>query len=146
MQPARAEGAYYYDTDGNQWTDFTSGIGVVNTGHCHPRIVKAIQKQAETLMHAQINTVIAPAVLDCLTELNTVTPDNIDYFFLSNSGAEATEGAVKLARQATGRQNVITFQGSFHGRTALTMAMTNAKTVYRAGRSLCPIRRRMRWG
>ncbi len=133
MQPARAEGIYYYDTDDNRWTDFTSGIGVVNTGHCHPRIVKAIQQQAETVIHAQINTVISPAALDCVNELNTVTPENIDCFFLSNSGAEATEGAIKLARQATGRQNVITFQGSFHGRTALTMAMTNSKTVYRAG-------------
>ena len=133
MQPVRAEGAYYYDADGQQWTDFTSGIGVVNTGHCHPRIVETIQRQAQTVIHAQINTVISPAALDCVNELNTVTPANIDCFFLSNSGAEATEGAVKLARQATGRQNVITFQGSFHGRTALTMAMTNSKTVYRAG-------------
>ncbi len=133
MQPVRAEGIYYYDADGNQWIDFTSGIGVVNTGHCHPRIVKAIQQQAATLIHGQINTVISPAALDVVNELNTVTPPHIDCFFLSNSGAEATEGAIKLARQATGRTNVITFQGSFHGRTALTMAMTNSKTVYRAG-------------
>jgi len=133
MQPTRAEGIYYYDTSGNQWTDFTSGIGVVNTGHCHPRIVAAIQKQATTLIHGQINTVISPAALDCVNELNRVTPAHIDSFFLSNSGAEATEGAIKLARQVTGRTNVITFQGSFHGRTALTMAMTNSKTVYRAG-------------
>jgi len=133
LQPVRAEGIYYYDADGNEWTDFTSGIGVVNTGHCHPRVVKAVQEQAASLMHGQINTVISPAALDCVTELNRVTPEHINSFFLSNSGAEATEGAVKLAKQATGRTNVITFQGSFHGRTALTMAMTNSKTGYRAG-------------
>lgn len=133
LQPVRAEGIYYYDADGQQWTDFTSGIGVVNTGHCHPRIVDAIQKQAATLIHGQINTVISPAAVELSHELNRITPDPIDSFFLSNSGAEATEGAVKLAKQATGRQNIITFQGSFHGRTALTMAMTNSKTGYRAG-------------
>lgn len=133
MQPERAEGIYYYDTEGNTWIDFTSGIGVVNTGHCHPRVVKAIQEQAANLIHGQINTVISPATLDLMNELNRITPPSINSFFLSNSGAEATEGAVKLARHATGRTNIITFQGSFHGRTALTMAMTNSKTVYRAG-------------
>jgi 4-aminobutyrate aminotransferase len=133
MQPVRAEGIYYYDADDNQWTDFTSGIGVVNTGHCHPRVVAAIQKQAATLIHGQINTVISPSAIDCTEELNRVTPDHIDSFFLSNSGAEATEGAVKLAKHATGRTNIITFTGSFHGRTALTMAMTNSKTAYRVG-------------
>lgn len=132
MQPVRAEGVYYYDADGTRWLDFTSGIGVVNTGHCHPRIVKAIQEQAAKLIHGQINTVVSPAALDCVNELNTVTPNHIDSFFLANSGAEATEGAVKLAKHATGRTNIITFQGSFHGRTALTMSMTNSKTVYRA--------------
>ncbi|MEM6282543.1 MAG: aminotransferase class III-fold pyridoxal phosphate-dependent enzyme [Chloroflexota bacterium] len=133
MQPVRAEGIYYYDADDNQWIDFTAGIGVVNTGHCHPRVVKAIQEQAAKLIHGQINTVISPQAVACVNELNTITPDHIDCFFLSNSGAEATEGAVKLAKQATGRTNVITFQGSFHGRTALTMSMTNSKTIYRAG-------------
>ena len=132
MQPARAEGIYYYDADDNRWIDFTSGIGVVNTGHCHPRVVRAIQEQAATLIHGQINTVIAPSAVALVNELNTITPDPIDCFFLSNSGAEATEGAVKLARQVSGKPNIITFQGSFHGRTTLTMAMTNSKTVYRS--------------
>ncbi len=133
LQPVRAEGVYYYDEDGQEWLDFTAGIGVVNTGHCHPRVVKAIQEQAANLIHGQINTVISKQAVALVNELNTITPDSIDCFFLSNSGAEATEGGIKLARQATGRTNVITFQGSFHGRTALTMAMTNSKTIYRAG-------------
>ncbi|MBL8131811.1 MAG: aminotransferase class III-fold pyridoxal phosphate-dependent enzyme [Anaerolineae bacterium] len=133
VQPVRGEGIYLYDADNTRYIDFTSGIGVTNTGHCHPRVVAAIQKQAANLIHGQINIVVSPAAIELSHRLNEVTPDGIDCFFFSNSGAEATEGAVKLARQATGRQNIIVFQGSFHGRTAQTMAMTTSKTVYRAG-------------
>ena len=133
MQPVRGEGIYLYDADGQQYMDFTSGIGVTNTGHAHPRVVQAIQEQVAQLIHGQINIVISPAVIELSNALNEVTPPEIDCFFFSNSGAEATEGAVKLARQATKRQNVIVFQGSFHGRTAQTMAMTTSKTIYRAG-------------
>jgi len=131
MQPVDAEGIYFYDAQGNQYIDFTSGIGVTNTGHCHPRIVKAIQEQAQKLIFGQMNIVISPPAVDLAEALNGVTPDAIDSFFFSNSGAEAVESATKLARHATGRRNVIVFQGSFHGRTAQTMAMTTAKTVYR---------------
>lgn len=133
MQPVRGEGVYLYDADGTQWLDFTSGIGVTNTGHSHPRVVAALQAQAANLIHGQINIVIAPAAVELSHKLNAITPENIDSFFFSNSGAEATEGAVKLARHATRRPNVIVFQGSFHGRTAQTMAMTTSKTIYRAG-------------
>jgi 4-aminobutyrate aminotransferase len=133
IQPERGEGIYLYTADGTRYADFTSGIGVTNTGHSHPRVVAAIQEQAARLIHGQINVVIAPSTVKLADTLDTVTPPEIDSFFFSNSGAEATEGAVKLARAATKRQNIITFQGSFHGRTAQTMAMTNSKTVYRAG-------------
>ncbi len=95
-------------------------------------MVKAIQEQAANLIQGQINIVIPPSTIQLADRLNTVTPESIDCFFFSNSGAEATEGAVKLARAATQRTNIITFQGSFHGRTAQTMAMTNSKTVYRS--------------
>jgi 4-aminobutyrate aminotransferase len=132
IQPERAEGIYLYEADGTRYTDFTSGIGVTNTGHCHPRVVAAIQEQAAKLIHGQINIVIPPSTVKLAETLNTVTPDSIDCFYFSNSGAEATEGAVKLARMATKRTNIITFQGSFHGRTAQTMAMTNSKSVYRS--------------
>lgn len=130
IQPEDAEGIYLYDANGNAYIDFTSGIGVTNTGHCHPRIVQAIQEQAQKLIFGQMNIVISPPALKLVEALNKITPDEIDCFFLSNSGAEAVEGAVKLARQSTGRRNVIVFQGSFHGRTAQTMAMTTAKTIY----------------
>lgn len=133
MQPQRGEGIYLYDSEGSRYIDFTSGIGVTNTGHCHPRVVAAIQAQAARLLHGQMNIVIPPSVVELSQLLNAVTPPSIDSFFFANSGAEATEGAVKLARQATKKQNIIVFQGSFHGRTAQTMAMTTSKTVYRAG-------------
>jgi 4-aminobutyrate aminotransferase len=129
----RAEGCYLYGADGQRYLDFTSGIGVTNTGHCHPRVVRAIQDQAARLLHGQANIVYSPSVLRLVEELRTVVPDHLDAFFFSNSGAEAIEGAVKLARHATGRPNIIVFQGSFHGRTNQTMAMTTSKTVYRVG-------------
>jgi 4-aminobutyrate aminotransferase len=129
----RAEGAYVYDQDGTRYLDFTSGIGVTNTGHCHPKVVQAIQEQAAKLLHGQANIIFHPPLLELAEKLRTIVPEGLDSFFFSNSGAEAVEGAVKLARHATGRPNVIVFQGSFHGRTALTMALTTSKTIYRAG-------------
>jgi 4-aminobutyrate aminotransferase len=133
LQVERGEGCYLYDTTGTRWLDFTCGIGVTNTGHCHPKVVAAIQKQAGLLIHGQANIVIHQPMLDLIRELRTIVHPSLDGFFFSNSGAEAVEGAIKLARQATGRQNIIVFQGSFHGRTVATMSLTTSKTIYRAG-------------
>ncbi|GAB4504130.1 MAG: aminotransferase class III-fold pyridoxal phosphate-dependent enzyme [Anaerolineales bacterium] len=129
----RAEGSYIYTTDGRKLLDFTCGIGVTNTGHCHPKVVEAIREQAGLFLHAQANIVIHKPMLRLIEELRQIVPPSIDGFFFSNSGAEAVEGAVKLARAATGKQNIIVFSGSFHGRTAGTMALTTSKTIYRAG-------------
>ena len=131
IQPERAEGIYIYDSAGNCYVDFTSGIGVTNTGHCHPRIVEAIQKQSESLIFGQMNIVIPPVSAQLADKLDQITPQGIDSFFFSNSGAEAVEASVKLARHKTGKSGVIVFQGSFHGRTAQTMAMTTSKYIYR---------------
>src|SRR3990172_6994783 len=131
IQPVRGEGIYLYEADGTQYTDFTSGIGVVNTGHCHPRVVDAVQTQAAKLLFAQMNIVVPPTTIALAEALNAITPPSIDSFFFSNSGAEAVEASVKLARHATGKSNIIVFQGSFHGRTAQTMAMTTSKHIYR---------------
>lgn len=128
-----AEGIYLYDAQGNRYIDFTSGIGVTSTGHCHPNVVKAIQEQASKLIFAQVNCAIPPQTLELADTLLPLMPKGVDCFFFSNSGAEAIEGAVKLAKTVTGRPNVIAFQGSFHGRTALAMALTGSKTTYRAG-------------
>jgi 4-aminobutyrate aminotransferase len=127
----RGEGAYVWDTDGTRYLDFSSGIGVTNTGHCHPRVVQAIQDQAARFIHAQVNIYYHEPVLRLVEALRQVVPPRLDSFFFANSGAEAVEASVKLARHCTGRPNVIVFQGSFHGRTAQTMAMTTSKTVYR---------------
>jgi 4-aminobutyrate aminotransferase len=127
----RGEGAYLYDVDGERYLDFTCGIGVTNTGHCHPRIVEAAREQVGKMIHAQINIIYHQPLLRLAEALREVVPPSLDTFFFSNSGAEAVEGAVKLARHATGRPNVIVFQGSFHGRTNQTMAMTTSKTIYR---------------
>jgi 4-aminobutyrate aminotransferase len=127
----RGEGSYVYTTDGTRYLDFTSGIGVTNTGHSHPTVVKAIQEQAAKFLHAQVNCYFHEPLIQLTQLLNEVTPNHLGSFFLSNSGAEAVEASVKLARHATGRSNIIVFQGGFHGRTAQTMAMTTAKTVYR---------------
>ena len=131
IQPERAEGIYLYDAEGQRYTDFTSGIGVANTGHCHPRVVQAVQAQSEKLIFGQMNIVIPPVSAALTTKLAAITPNRIDRFFLSNSGAEAVEASIKLARHATGKRGLIVFQGSFHGRTAQTMAMTTSKYIYR---------------
>jgi len=133
IEAARAEGSYIYSTDGKRYLDFTCGIGVTNTGHCHPKVVEAIRAQAGAFLHAQANIVVHQPMLQLIAELQEIVHPSIDGFFFSNSGAEAIEGAVKLARAATGRTNIIVFQGSFHGRTAGTMALTTSKTIYRAG-------------
>jgi 4-aminobutyrate aminotransferase len=129
----RGEGCYLYTTDGTTYLDFTCGIGVTNTGHCHPRVVEAIRKQAGLLLHGQVNIVFHKPLLELVNEMRTVVPPALDGFFFTNSGAEAIEGAIKLARHATGRQNIIVFQGSFHGRTVGTMSLTTSKTIYRVG-------------
>jgi 4-aminobutyrate aminotransferase len=133
IEAERAEGCYIYATNGKKYLDFTCGIGVTNTGHCHPKVVEAIRTQAGLFLHAQANIVVHQPMLQLIGELRTIVPPAIDGFFFSNSGAEALEGAVKLARAATGKPNIIVFQGSFHGRTGLTMALTTSKTIYRAG-------------
>jgi len=85
----RAEGAYVYDQDGTRYLDFTCGIGVTNTGHCHPKVVRAVQEQAAKLLHGQANIIFHPPLVELAEELRTVVPKELDCFFFSNSGAEA---------------------------------------------------------
>src|SRR5690242_12903724 len=133
LEVVEGSGCVVKTSDGTEYLDFTSGIAVASTGHCHPRVVAAIQEQAARFIHAQVNCYRNPMLEHLADRLAAVTPDGIDRFFVTNSGAEATEAAVKLARQATGRPNIIVMDGSFHGRTMLAMAMTTSKTGYRAG-------------
>jgi 4-aminobutyrate aminotransferase len=138
LQVASGEGCWITTTDGDRYLDFTAGIAVTSTGHCHPAVVEAIRTQAGRVVHAQVNCYRHDLLEPLAARLAGISPDGIDTFFFCNSGAEATEGAIKLAKQVTGRPNVIVFQGSFHGRTHLAMAMTTSKTGYRAGHTPLP--------
>ena len=138
IEAERAEGSYIYATDGRKYLDFTCGIGVTNTGHCHPAVVAAIREQAGLFLHAQANIVVHQPMLQLIEELKQIVPPSIDGFFFSNSGAEAVEGAIKLARSVTQRQAVIVFTGSFHGRTGQTMALTTSKTGYKGVSQVLP--------
>jgi 4-aminobutyrate aminotransferase len=138
LEVASGRGCVITTTSGEDYLDFTSGIAVTSTGHCHPKVVAAIAEQAGRFIHAQVNIYRHDLLERLGARLADVCPDPIDTFFFANSGSEATEGAVKLAKQVTGRPNIIVFGGSFHGRTHLTMAMTTSKTGYRAGHGPLP--------
>jgi len=130
---ARGEGVHLYDEEGRRHLDFTAGIGVTSTGHCHPRVVKAAQDQVATLIHGQYTTVMHRPLLRLTERLGEVLPEGLDTLFYLNSGSEAVEAAIRLARHATGRPNIVVFHGSFHGRTMGAAALTTAGTKFRAG-------------
>src|SRR5258706_9844438 len=125
----RGEGVYLHTTDGRRLLDFTSGIGVTNTGHAHPQVVKAIQEQAGRLLHGQANIVYHQPLIALTHALRQVLPAPLDTFFFSNSGAEILEAAVKLAKQATRRPNIIVFSGSFPRPPHPTLAVTTPQTL-----------------
>ncbi|MEV7597028.1 aminotransferase class III-fold pyridoxal phosphate-dependent enzyme [Kitasatospora sp. NPDC089797] len=129
----RGEGLHLYDADGRRYLDFTSGVGVTSTGHCHPRVVAAVREQAGRLLHGQYTTVLHDQLLTLTERLGEVLPPGLDSLFFATAGTEAVEAALRLARQATGRQNVIVFEGSFHGRTMGAASLTTAGTRFRAG-------------
>lgn len=129
----KGEGVHLYDAGGNRFLDFTAGIGVTSTGHCHPKVVAAAQAQAATLIHGQYTTVMHPRLVELSERLEAVMPAGIDTFFYASAGTEAVEASLRLVRQATGRPNVIVFQGGFHGRTIGSLSMTTSKTALRAG-------------
>ncbi len=134
MTITHGEGCFVFDDKGNRYIDFTSGIGVTNTGHCHPKVVAAAQEQVGKLIHAQVNNYYHLPLIDLTDAFLEIVPDpSFECFFFSNSGAEAVESAMKLARHATKRPNIITFQGAFHGRTNQTMATDTGHHIYRAG-------------
>ncbi|CAL8464181.1 g3716 [Coccomyxa elongata] len=130
----RASGSYIYSTDGQKHLDMAAGIGVVSTGHCHPKVVKAIQDQAASMIHSQQNIFAATTPLvGLLDRMMDITPPSLTRFFFANSGSEAVDNAIKIARGHTKRQNIICFENSFHGRTYGSMAVTTSKTYYRQG-------------
>lgn len=138
LEVERGEGCWVTTTSGEQYLDFAAGIAVNSTGHSHPNVVAAIAAQAERFIHAQVNVFRHDLLEPLAAKLADITPDGIERFFFANSGAEITEAAVKLAKQATKRPHIVVFSGSFHGRTHMAMAMTTSKTSYRAGHAPLP--------
>jgi 4-aminobutyrate aminotransferase len=134
LVPARAGGLVIEDVDGNRFLDFNAGIAVTSTGHCHPAIVDAISKQAGELIHYCSSDFYPPVYAELSERLVARAPIAGDSkVFLTNSGTEAVEASIKLARHATGRQYVIAFLGAFHGRSLGSLALTASKAKYRQG-------------
>ena len=138
LEVSHGSGCWVTTTSGEEYLDFAAGIAVNSTGHAHPHVAKAIADQAQRFIHAQVNVFKHDLLEPLAAKLTELSPGGIDTFFYANSGAEITEAAVKLAKQATKRPHVIVFSGSFHGRTHLAMAMTTSKTGYRAGHAPLP--------
>ncbi len=134
LMPQRGSGAVIEDVDGNLFLDFNAGIAVNSTGHCHPAVVAAVQRQAADLLHYSASDFYLPVYSQmCETLAATAPMSGPVRVFLTNSGAEAVEGALKLARYATGRPNVISFFGAFHGRTYGAVTLTVSKAKYHQG-------------
>jgi 4-aminobutyrate aminotransferase len=131
--PRRGAGSVVEDVDGNIYLDLNAGIAVTSTGHCHPTVVEAIQKQATELLHYSASDFYLPIYSDVCERLDAVAPfdGRQARSFLTNSGTEAVEAAIKLARYATGRQNLIGFYQSFHGRSMGSVSLTASKAKYR---------------
>lgn len=131
---ARGEGCSIQDVDGNVFLDFTAGIAVTATGHAHPLVVQAIQAQAAQLLHMSGTDFYYEPMIELAEQLAKLAPfpQGAKVFF-SNSGAESNEGALKLARYATGRSQIVAFLGAFHGRTFGAMSLTGSKAVQRQG-------------
>ena len=131
--PERGEGSWLVDVDGRRFLDMSSGIAVTTTGHCHPRVVAAVQDQAARLIHVSVVT-LNPMAIRLAERLRAKVPSLADArVFFSNSGAEAVDGAIKLARRTTGRSGIVAFRHAFHGRTMAATSLTTAKERYREG-------------
>lgn len=129
-----ATGAVIVDVEGRELIDFAGGIGVMNVGHCHPKVVAAVQNQAERLSHTCFHVLMHEPYLRLAERLNKATPgDFAKKTMFVNSGAEAVENGVKIARHFTGRNAVIAFEGAFHGRTLLGMSLTSKVLPYKTG-------------
>jgi 4-aminobutyrate aminotransferase/(S)-3-amino-2-methylpropionate transaminase len=129
---SRGEGAMLEDLDGNVFLDWVGGVGVLNIGYSHPEVVKAVQDQAADYFHGMVNIVTHEGYVSLAEKINAIAPVREDKrkTMFANSGAETVENAVKIARGASGRPNIIVFSGAFHGRTLLTAAMTSKKAYY----------------
>ncbi|MGH2530122.1 MAG: aminotransferase class III-fold pyridoxal phosphate-dependent enzyme [Actinomycetota bacterium] len=132
--PKRGGGSVVEDVDGNLFLDLNAGIAVASTGHAHPKVVESIRRQAEELIHYSASDFFLPIYSEVCEQLDRIAPlSKPARSFLTNSGTEAVEAAIKLARYATGRQYVIAFFGGFHGRSYGSVSLTASKARYRTG-------------
>jgi 4-aminobutyrate aminotransferase len=132
--PARGAGAVLEDVDGNLFLDFNAGIAVCSTGHCHPEVVAAMERQSKELLHYSASDFYLPIYAELCARLDDIAPiDGRTRSFLTNSGTEAVEAAIKLARHYTRRQYIIAFIGGFHGRSYGSVSLTASSAKYRAG-------------
>ncbi|KAF9522847.1 acetylornithine aminotransferase [Crepidotus variabilis] len=130
----KGDGSWVTYDDGRKMLDFTCGIAVTNLGHSHPKVSKAAADQCMQLVHSQCSIAMHEPYLRLIEKLLPAMPHpSLDSFFFWNSGSEAVEAAIKMARQVTGKQNIISMQGAYHGRTFGAMALTKSKTIYSAG-------------
>lgn len=130
---AKAANAELWDVQGKRYLDFAAGIAVCNTGHCHPRLVEAVQNQSRTFIHTAFQVVPYPEYISLAERLNELAPIPDAKSIFMTTGAEAVENAIKIARHHTGRPGVIAFTGAFHGRSLLTMGLTGKVVPYKAG-------------
>src|SRR5208282_5952913 len=131
---ARGEGAIIEDVDGNRFLDFNAGIAVASTGHCHPKVVAAIEQQSNRLIHMSGTDFYYENMVQLAEKLASIAPGGGAHrVYFGNSGAEAIEAAMKLARYHTGRDKFIAFTGAFHGRTLGALSLTGSKVVQRKG-------------
>jgi 4-aminobutyrate aminotransferase/(S)-3-amino-2-methylpropionate transaminase len=134
ISAARALNSEVWDVEGKRYVDFAGGIAVVNTGHCHPKVIAAVQAQMENFTHTCFQVLMYEPYIELAEKLNALAPISgpLKSIFLT-TGAEATENAIKISRAATGRSGVIAFTGAFHGRTILASAMTGKVVPYKKG-------------
>jgi len=132
LPAVRAEGIYLYTEDGRKIMDFTSGIGVTNLGHNHPKVLNAAIEQMKKFSHSAVGITLHEPLLRLTEILPKVMPEGMEMFFFGNSGSEAVEGAIKMARYVTERPGIIAFTGSFHGRTYGAISVTSVKSKYRS--------------
>lgn len=147
FQPERAEGIHVVGADGTRYIDLIAGVSVCNVGHCHPEVVRAIERQARTYMHVMVygEFVESPQVRFA-TALADALGDRLDMVYFTNSGAEATEGALKMAKRATGRREIVSFRHSYHGSTMGALSVMGDEVFRRNYRPLVPGNRMVTYG
>jgi len=139
IEVAKAEGIYFYDTDGKRYTDLISGVAVSNVGHRHPRVVQAIEEQLDKYMHLMVyGEYIQSPQVKLAKKLNDQLPEGLDAVYFVNSGSEAIEGALKLAKRHTGRSEIVAFNDAYHGGTAGALSILGNEKLKYAFRPLIP--------